>query len=129
MENITTKVEADELDIDDFDFPPIPVDFDIKIPDIPQCELEFQFDNIELYMQIDTILSSDATYTMNLYTSTSPLGFTIAHDLLIGVLFTVDLILSVDSEIDISSGFHIQLNDGVTINIPIFDHDVSSINL
>jgi hypothetical protein len=115
--------------IDDFDFPPIQVDFDIDVPDIPECELRFQFDGMELYMQIDTILSSGATYTLNLYTSETPIGFAVGKDLLIGVIFSVDLILSVESKIDISSGFHIQLNDGVAIDIHMFDQNVSSITL
>jgi hypothetical protein len=118
-----------DFDIDDFDFPPIKVDFDIDVPDIPECELRFQFDGMELYMQIDTSLPIGATYTLNLYTLRTPIGFTVGNDLLIGVIFTVDLILSVESEIDISSGFHIQLNDGVAIDIPMFDQNVSSITL
>jgi len=114
---------------DGFDFPPVEIDFDIDIPEIPECELQFQFDDMELYMQVDTILSGGATYTLNLYTSKSAIGFAVGDDLLVGVVLTVDLILSVDSEIDISSGFHIQLNDGIAINIPMFNNDVSSITL
>jgi len=127
--NIKSVITSDSFNINNFDFPPIQVDFDIDIPDIPECELQFQFDGMELYMQIDTILSSGATYTLNLYTSKTPIGFSVGEDLLIGVIFSVDLILSVESEIDISSGFHIQLNDGVAFKIPIFDQNVSTITL
>ncbi|KAH6717353.1 hypothetical protein BKA61DRAFT_573392 [Leptodontidium sp. MPI-SDFR-AT-0119] len=127
INDTTTNIRKDGLDIDDFDFPPIEIDFDIDIPDIPECELEFQFDQMELYMQVDTILSSGATYTINLYTSRTPIGFAVGDDLMIGIVFTVDLIIAVETEIDISSGFHIQLNDGIAINIPIFNHNVSSI--
>lgn len=95
--------------IDDFDFPTIPVDFDVDVPSIPQCDLSFQFDGLELYMEINTNLSSGATYTLNLYTSPSAIGFAVGDELLVGVIFSVDLILSVETEIDISSGFHIQL--------------------
>ena len=126
---VKSVVTSDEFHIDDLDFPPIQIDFDIDVPDIPECELRFQFDGMELYMQIDTTLSSGATYTLNLYTSETPIGFAVGKDLLVGVIFSVDLILSVESEIDISSGFHIQLNDGVTIDIPMFDQNVSSITL
>jgi hypothetical protein len=126
---VKSVITSDVFQIDDFDFPPIQIDFDIDIPDIPECELRFQFDGMELYMQIDTIISSGATYTLNLYTSKTPIGFAVGEGLLIGVIISVDLILSVESEIDISSGFHIQLNDGVAINIPMFSQDVSSITL
>lgn len=127
--NNTTSELQKGFDIDDFDFPPIDIDFDIDIPDIPECELQFQFNDLELYMQIDTILSIGATYTLNLYTSRTPIGFNVGEDLLVGVIFSVDLILDVQSEIDIRSGFHIQLNDGIAINLPIFSKNVSKITL
>jgi len=129
VKSVITSIASDGFHINDFDFPPIQVDFDIDVPDIPECELRFQFDGMELYMEIDTTLSSGATYTLNLYTSETEIGFTVGEDLLIGVIFSVDLILSVESEIDISSGFHIQLNDGVAIDIPMFGQNVSSITL
>jgi len=114
-------------DIVDYDFPPIDLEFDIEVPDIPDTELQFQFDKMELYMGIDTILAAGATYTLNLYTSKSVVGFNIGDDLLIGTVTTVDLILDVMGEIDISSGFHIHLKDGIKIKIPIFGRNVSEI--
>lgn len=113
----------------DVDFPPFDVDFDIDLPKLPGCNLTFQFDGLELYMEIDTILSGSATYTLNLYTSQTPMGFSVGKDLLVGVVFSIDLIISVEAEVDISSGFHIQLNDGIAIDIHMFDHDISSITL
>ncbi len=129
LENVTTLILTDRIHLSDFDFGPLDTDFDVEIPNIPSADLSFQFDGMELYMDIDTTLSSGATYTLNLYTSKTPIGFGVAEDLLIGVVFSVDLILSVESDVDISSGFHIQLHDGVMINIPMFDHNVSSITL
>ncbi|KFY79833.1 hypothetical protein V499_01266 [Pseudogymnoascus sp. VKM F-103] len=123
--NVTQSVITG--DFDGFDFPPFDVDFDIDIPKLPECNLKFQFDGLELYMEIDTILSGSATYTLNLYTSNTPIGFAVGKELLVGVVFSIDLIISVDAEIDISTGFHIQLNDGIAIDIHMFDHDVSSI--
>lgn len=120
---------TDGFHLSDFDFGPLDIDFDVEVPEIPSADLNFQFDGMELYMEMDTILSSGATYTLNLYTSKSPIGFAVAEDLLIGIVFSVDLILSVESEVDISTGFHIQLHDGVLINIPMFDRNVSSITL
>lgn len=115
-------------DLDGVEIPPFDVDFDIDLPKLPECNLKFQFDGLELYMEIDTILSGSATYTLNLYTSQTPIGFAVGKDLLVGVVFSIDLIVSVEAEIDISSGFHIQL-DGIAIDIHMFDHDVSSITL
>ncbi|OBT82780.1 hypothetical protein VE02_09280 [Pseudogymnoascus sp. 03VT05] len=124
-QNFTLAVIND--DIDGFDFPPFDIDFDVDVPKLPECNLKFQFDGLELYMEIDTILSGSATYTLNLYTSQTPIGVTVGKDLLVGVVFSIDLIISVEAEIDISSGFHIQLNDGIAIDIHMFDRDVLNI--
>ncbi|KAH8734379.1 hypothetical protein BGZ61DRAFT_442472 [Ilyonectria robusta] len=118
---------SDGVDLDDFNLPPIDLDFDINLPEIPECQLQFRFDGLELYMLIDTVLSAGATYTLNLYTSNTPIGFAVGKNLEIGVIFSIDLILSVDGEIDISTGFHIKLEDGVTLDISMFSKDVSSV--
>lgn len=131
-ENYTQSVITglgDGFDLEDFDFPPLDIDLDIDIPDIPGCELQFQFDGLELYMEIDTILSGGASYTINLYTSRTPIGFKLGDELTVGVIFSIDLILSVEAQIDISTGFHILLNDGIAIDLHMFDKNVSSITL
>jgi hypothetical protein len=81
-------------------------------------------------MQLDTTLSSGATYTINLFQSETPIGFAAGgEELLVGVVFSVDLILGVEVMIDISSGFHILLDDGLAVNILMFGKDVSSVTL
>ncbi|KAI1803091.1 hypothetical protein F4811DRAFT_562766 [Daldinia bambusicola] len=117
----------DGIDLDDFDFPPINISFNVDVPDIPECRLQFKFDDLELYMLIDTVLTAGATYNLNLYSSNTPIGISTSNDLFIGVVFSVDLILSVDTEIDISSGIHIKLDDGVGLDMALFGQNVSSI--
>ncbi|KAH9993274.1 hypothetical protein F4779DRAFT_232923 [Xylariaceae sp. FL0662B] len=118
----------DGIDLDDFDFPTLNLDFNVPVPDIPECRLQFQFDGLELYMMLDTVLSAGATYKLNLYSSNSPIGISASSDLFVGVIFSVDLILSIDAEIDISSGIHIKLEDGVGIDIPMLAQNVSNIS-
>ncbi|KAL2681117.1 hypothetical protein Neosp_008720 [[Neocosmospora] mangrovei] len=118
----------DGLDFDDFDLPPMDVDFNIDLPEIPEFRLQFQFDGLEMYMLIDTVLSAGATYTLNLYTSTTPVGFAVSDNLEVGVIFTIDLILSVEGEINISSGFHLRLDDGVVFELGIFSDKIASIS-
>jgi hypothetical protein len=101
----------------------------MEIPAIPECNLQFTFDELELYLNVDTIFSLGATYELNLYSSSTPLGISITKDLEVGVIFAIDLILSVEGEIDISSGFHIKLDDGLRIDIALFGDDVSEIVL
>ncbi|KAF5604333.1 hypothetical protein FPCIR_879 [Fusarium pseudocircinatum] len=84
----------DGFDLDDFDLPPLDYDLNVYIPEIPEFRLQFQFDGLEVYMLIDTVLSAGATYTLNLYTSTTPAGFAVRDNLEVGVIFALDLILN-----------------------------------
>ncbi|OHW98243.1 hypothetical protein CSPAE12_03025 [Colletotrichum incanum] len=123
-----TKNLADGLDAGDFDFPPLNITFDVNVPEFPTARLGFGFDDLELYMELDTTLSAGLTYTLNLYTSTTPLGSKIGDGLLLGVVFAIDLILSVESEVQMSSGFHIRMDDSVGFDIALFSKNVSSVN-
>ncbi|KAI1489946.1 hypothetical protein F5X96DRAFT_670208 [Biscogniauxia mediterranea] len=118
---------ADGFDLDDFDFPTLNYSFNLDFSDIPQCRLQFSFDQMELYMLMDTVLSAGATYKLSLYSSNSPIGISVSSDMFLGVIFAVDLILSADAEIDISSGLHIKVEDGLALDIPLFSQNVSSI--
>ncbi|KAI0836991.1 hypothetical protein F5Y06DRAFT_305047 [Hypoxylon sp. FL0890] len=117
----------DGIDLDDFDFPPINATFNVDFPDIPECRLQFSFDGLELYMHLDTVLSGGATYNLNLYSSNTPIGISASKDLFLGVIFSVDLILSAEAQIDISSGIHMKLEDGVGLDMALFGRNVSSI--
>ncbi|KAH7226921.1 hypothetical protein BKA60DRAFT_446388 [Fusarium oxysporum] len=119
----------DGFDMDDFDLPPLDYNLNIDIPEIPEFRLQFQFDGLEVYMLIDTVLSAGATYILNLYTSTTPAGFAVRDNLEVGVIFAIDLILSVDGEINISSGFHLRLDDGVLFDIAIFSKEISNLTM
>lgn len=131
MQSIGTAiVNAVETDISTLnaDFPTISFP-DIQIPTIPECLLQFQFDGLELYIELDTNLTGGATYTLPLYKSKSIIGINLGQEFDLGVTFSVDLILSVEGEIDIRSGFHILLKDGIALNLPMFSEEVSDITL
>ncbi|KAL3584858.1 hypothetical protein FPOAC2_14639 [Fusarium poae] len=125
IDQVTDNLD-DGFDMGDFDLPTMDVDLNIELLEIPEFRLEFQFDGLEVYMLVDTVLSAGATYTLNLYTSTTPAGFAVRHNLEVGVIFTIDLIVSVEGEIDISTGFHLKLDDGVTIELGIFSKEISN---
>jgi hypothetical protein len=128
FEDIARDISSLDFDLDDLDFPTLNnTNFDLAIPDIPECQLLFKFDDLELYMEFDTTFSVGATYTLNLYESETPIGISASQDLEVGIVFKVDMILSAEAEIDISSGFHIKLNDGFALNMTMFGHDVSSV--
>jgi hypothetical protein len=119
---------GDGFDLADFDLPTFERDFNLSIPAIPESSIRFQFDGMELYMEMETVISAGATYEINLFSSKSPYGFKI-KELQLGFVLTIDLILSVDGEVDISSGFHIKLDDGVSMAIPLFGDSVSDIKV
>ncbi|KAI1136500.1 hypothetical protein F5Y05DRAFT_391476 [Hypoxylon sp. FL0543] len=126
FETVVHNLE-DGIDLDDFDFPPVNATFDVDFPDIPECRLQFSFDGLELYMLVDTVLSAGATYDLNLYKSNTPIGISASKNMFLGVVFSVDLVLSAEAEIDISSGIHIKLEDGVGLDMALFGRNVSSI--
>ncbi|KAH8668410.1 hypothetical protein BX600DRAFT_256183 [Xylariales sp. PMI_506] len=108
--------------------PPIDVDFALNIPAIPEVTLSFQFNDTELYMEIDTVIEGSVGYTVTLYKSDTPLGISFEGNN-IGIVFTVDLILNANDDIDISSGFHIKLDDGVQFDIALFAKDIAKATL
>ncbi|CAI4218887.1 unnamed protein product [Parascedosporium putredinis] len=69
----------DGIDLEDFAFPPMELDFNVEVAEIPECRLDFKFEDIELYLSISTILSSSATYNLNLYTSNTPIGLSVGR--------------------------------------------------
>jgi hypothetical protein len=128
VSNVTTNLQ-DGFDWSDFDFPTFPFDFAMKVPEVPECNLRFQFDEMELYLEMNTVLGAGATYELNLFASQSAVGMRIGPMLQLGVVLQVDLILEVEGAIDISSGFHIKLDDGVAMDITLFGDKVSNMIL
>ena len=106
----------------------MPVDFNLNISGIPQCHLHLEFEDLEIYVELETIISG-STFMVNLFTSDTPIGLGISDEVRLGVVLTVDLILNVDTAIDISSGFHLAIKDGAAIDINLFDEKISNITL
>lgn len=118
---------ADGLDSSDFDLPPLDLDFNIQYPELPECHLQFQFDGLELYLMLNTALSGGADYKLPLYSSNTLGGLSLDSETFVGVIFSVDLILSISAEMDFTSGIHIKIEDGVAIDLSLFSNDISSI--
>ncbi|RYO75536.1 hypothetical protein DL766_010286 [Monosporascus sp. MC13-8B] len=117
----------DGLDSSDFDVPPLELDFNIPYPDIPECSLRFQFDGLELYLVLNTVLSGNADYKLPLYTSNTLAGLSLNSDTFVGVIFSVDLILSTSADVDFTSGIHIKVDDGAAIELSLFGNNISRI--
>ncbi|KAJ5654335.1 hypothetical protein N7490_001338 [Penicillium lividum] len=107
------------------------LDLDLNLDNLtalPGAQIHFEFDNLELYLDLDIKLSAGATYTLNLFTSETAAGFSVPG-LDVGAVFSVDLILIADAEIDIGSGIHIKLEDGLGFDLEMFNSNVSSISI
>jgi hypothetical protein len=118
-----------ELDFDFDDIPPPDIDFNVDIESLPDVQLKLELDELEIFMEMTTTLSGGVTYTLNLYSSVTPLGGAVQGLGTVGLVFSIDLILSVESEVQIANGFHIKLDDGVLIDIALFSKKVSQLAL
>ncbi|CAI6331846.1 unnamed protein product [Periconia digitata] len=119
----------DGIDLADFEFPQLNYSFALDVPSIPEVNLAFGFDGLELYLQTSTILGGALSYELNIFTSQTPLGIGIGKDSQLGVTFKVDLLLSSKGAIDIGSGLHIKLDDGVKLTLALFSDKVSDLIL
>lgn len=110
-------------------WPTLDVELDLdNVAGLPGASIHFEFDNLELYLELDIKLSAGATYTLNLYTSETPEGISVPG-VTIGAVFSVDLILIADAEIDIGSGIHIKLDDGLAFDLEMFNSNVSTVTM
>lgn len=105
----------------------IDADFDIDMPPLPECQLKFTFDGLELYLQLGITL--EGTFSIPIYRSQTPLGISIGDEFEMGAFLTVDLVLSADSGLEMETGFHIQFEDGIVFDIAMFSKNVSSVAL
>jgi hypothetical protein len=108
-------------------FPTMPINFTLGLNSIPQSQLQIEFNDLEIYVELETILLGP-TFTINLFTSDTPLGLGYANTQL-GVTFTIDLIVNASTEIDIFNGFHLKLEDNLSIQIDMFGKNASNIEL
>lgn len=118
----------DGIDVGDF-LPPIKdISYDLNITTIPNATLSFRFEDLDVYLELETVLDASATYTLPLFHSQTVAGISIG-DTRIGATFTVDLILSVEGSLNMTSGLHIKVDDTVSLDIALFGDEVSGIDL
>ena len=124
MEDIKTWVDEIEIDWGDFEVdvpPPSGIDFNIDLDTLPGAVLEFEFSGVELYIDLSTVFSAGLTYKLTLYMQ--GLAVDLGEDLFLGFVFSVDLILSLESELEIRHGFHIKMDDDVLLRIAMFSKE------
>lgn len=110
-----------------YDLPRPNIDFNLDIGGFPDTILDVQFKDTEIYVELGITLSSGLTYSLNLYSS-KQFGVEI-NSVLVGVVASIDLILSVEAEIEIETGFHIKLDDTVGMRLALFADEASHLTL
>lgn len=124
-ETVVTDIHAKDIP----SWPTIDVDFSLgDVPGLPGAQIHFEFDDLEIYLDVDIKLSAESTYTINIFTSETVAGISIPG-LTIGAVFSVDLILIADADIDIRSGIHVKLDDGLSFDMEMFNSNVSAITV
>ncbi|KAL7900997.1 hypothetical protein HDV63DRAFT_96098 [Trichoderma sp. SZMC 28014] len=106
--------------------PPPDIDFNLDLK-FPEYHVDVNLTDVELYMQIDTVLANEITYTFNIYQTKTLAGVALGNGLLLGAVFSIDLIFSVNSQVDIQSGFHIHF-DNVRTQIELFGKEASGLD-
>ncbi|KAK4080024.1 hypothetical protein Trihar35433_1129 [Trichoderma harzianum] len=125
LDNFTiTDIKGTFNKIEEIGPPPIDLNLDLKLP---EYNVAVNLTDLEIYMEIDTILAASMTYTFNIYQSKTIVGVSLDDELLLGAVFSIDLIFSVDSEIDIRSGFHVRF-DNIITQIALFSEEASKID-
>lgn len=114
------------FDFKDTTYPPFNVTLDVDIGSDKDVSLEFSFEEFELFMQVRTMLENGSSLIIPLYEPSSPMTFGVV-ELGFGVFFTVDLILDVERPLDMTSGIHLKLDDGVSFSIDLFGDTPSDI--
>jgi hypothetical protein len=119
----------DGIDVADFLPPNMSISYDLNITPVPDTTLSFRFEDLDLYLEVETILAASATYTLPLFHSKSSAGFSVPDGIRIGATFTVDLILTVEGSLDMTSGLHVKIDDTVSLDIALFGDEISRIDL
>lgn len=102
-------------------------DIDLLIPEVKHGKIQFEFDGVELYMEMELEMGANATYEIDLISlgrksiMSSRAGF--------GCAPTIGIVLSADQEIHITNGFHLKLEDGMLLKLPVFGDHVSEMDL
>lgn len=87
----------------------------------PSVKLEFS--GVEAYVFVGLNTSASATFSVNLYSSQTPIGLHMPG-LSVGVVFFVDLVFGATAELDMTGGFQVKLPDDAFLEADIFGGEI-----
>ncbi|KAF4626079.1 hypothetical protein G7Y89_g12079 [Cudoniella acicularis] len=91
--------------------------------------LEVQLDNLGGHFEFDISFAASGTYTINLFKSESPAGIQLNSNDKIGLLFTIDLTLTVSDSVDFIAGFDLVFPQGASFTINPLNGNLVSMNI
>lgn len=133
--DVAQEVKDEIKDTFDFDFkndhdfrlPPPQIDFDLDVPEFPETLMEIELRDVDMFVELGVTLSEGVTYTLNLFRSTQ-LGAQVGN-VFAGAVVSVDLILSVAAGVEVDTGFHVRMDEGVVMKMGLFAKEASDLSL
>lgn len=114
----TADVSTDGLKIDWSDLNPInfikhpdPTDLVAKAVDMP---ITVNLNNLGGHFELKISFAASGTYVVPIFKSETPIGVQLKDDAKIGLLMSIDLILSVSASIDFTAGFDLVFPNGIS---------------
>jgi hypothetical protein len=86
--------------------------------------VRLEFNEVEAYAFLGVETSTSGTFSINLFSSQSPIGLGFPG-LSVGVVFYVDLIFGLSEEIDLTGGFYVKLQNDAYLEADIFGGDIT----
>ncbi|KAJ4416273.1 hypothetical protein N0V85_002342 [Neurospora sp. IMI 360204] len=130
MNEFKELIYEGDTDFTDIDWPTLDLDFDVDLAPLSEVKIGFVFeDDFELYLKLNAKISAASTYELNLFSSKDPsFGFSEGDDITAGLVVVTDLIIELDAEVDISSGFYMKFDKGVGAELVMFSRNISDFN-
>lgn len=92
--------------------------------DIINPTVRLDFTGVEAYVDMEVAMSAGASYSINLFTSNSPIGLGFPG-LSVGVVFYLDLVFSLTDQLDLEGGFYVQLPDNAYLEASVFGGEIT----
>lgn len=90
--------------------------------------LQFSFKDAEFYVDVAVNISAAQWVAIDLFASQTPIGIRVPG-LTVGVVFIIDLVFSLEEQLDVSGGFWVKLPDEAFIEAGVFSGDIGDTNL
>ncbi|KAK0722988.1 hypothetical protein B0T26DRAFT_811572 [Lasiosphaeria miniovina] len=94
------------------------------LEDLFDPSVRLEFSAVEAYVDVAVAVTSGATYSVNLFTSNSPVGLGFPG-FSIGLVFYVDLVFSLTAAVDLEGGFYVKVADGAFLEASVFGGEIT----